>query len=282
MITIRSSRQIVLCALLGGLLSGPTGLSAGEVQPERDQAPDDERARSIPVEESTPVVRGPVPIRPPRVLSAPAEGQGRLSIEFDGNRRWCTFPDDRLQNPLTPEASRLKGRRAVYTFGYQFSIAAVKPSQPDTTLLLFSSPEITTATLRQAGKLGRGKTTGRTTSLNPKAVPDDAARKDPRDRETAATLVPYWDEAQRCASVGEQFDFDLDPGRYDVYIAFDIKLASGAWVHRTYAYLTGIDIEQGSRTVVDGVIDMHGGGRRDLRLRTASIEAPAVEGAARR
>ncbi len=94
--------------------------------------------------------------------------------------------------------------------------------------------------------------------------------------------MPYWDESQRCATVGERFDFDLDPGRYDVYISFDIKIRSGSWVHRTYAYLTDIEIVEGSRTLVDGIIEMRGGGHRDLQLRSASIESLPEKGAARR
>jgi hypothetical protein len=81
--------------------------------------------------------------------------------------------------------------------------------------------------------------------------------------------------------VGEQFDFDVDPGRYDVYLSFDIMMRSGTWVHRTYAYLTDIEVVEGSRTVVDGALEMRGGGRRDLQLRSASIESLPVKGAAR-
>ena len=47
----------------------------------------------------------------------------------------------------------------VYTFGYQFTIAAVERSHPDETLLLFESPVFRTAEMRQAAKLGRGQKT---------------------------------------------------------------------------------------------------------------------------
>jgi hypothetical protein len=82
--------------------------------------------------------------------------------------------------------------------------------------------------------------------------------------------------------VEERFDFDLDPGRYDLYISFDIRIRSGAWVQRSYAFLTGVDIREESRTLIEGVIDMRGGGRRELQLRSAAIEPLAEKGAARR
>jgi hypothetical protein len=81
--------------------------------------------------------------------------------------------------------------------------------------------------------------------------------------------------------VAERFDFDLDPGRYDLYLSFDVKMRSGDWIHRSYAYLHDIEVVEGSRTVVDGLIEMRGGGRRDLQLRSASIEPLPVKGAAR-
>ena len=275
-------RSFILCALVAGLLSVTAGSWAGERQPEQGTAPESVRPQPGDLEESAPLMRGPVPIRAPLSTAVPDAGKGRLTIAFDGNRRWCTFPDDRLQESLSRTPAGQKGRREIYTFGYQFSIAAVEPARPDITRLLYSSPEITTASLRQAGKLGRGTSPGRNSQSNPIAVPDDQRPPDPRGRETTATLVPYWDEAQRCATVEEQFDFDLDPGRYDLYISFDIRIRSGSWVHRSYAYLTGVEVREDSRTLIDGVIDMRGGGRRELQLRSASIESLAEKGAARR
>ncbi len=281
MISRQRPARVVLCALAAGLLSVLVGASAdGRVQDE-GTTPERDPGRAVGLEEQAPPVRGPVPIRPLRATPVPPEGRGRLSITFDGNRRWCTFPDDRLQRSPIKVPRGPKGRRDVFTFGYQFSVAAVKHSQPDTTLLLYSSAVIRTASLRQAAKLGRGQVPGRSNTRNPNVVGGGDTLGSRRTRESPAALVPYWDEAQRCATVGEQFDFDLEPGRYDVYLSFDLMLRSGTWIHRTYAYLTDIEIAEGSRTLVDGVIDMGGGGRRDLRLRSASIGPLPEQGAAR-
>lgn len=274
------SARVVLCTLIACLLSVPVGPMAGDPA-EKGTAPERDRDKPVGLEEQAPVARGPIPIRAPRVEPVPAAGRGRLSLTFEGNRRWCTFPDDRLRNTPAKTPRGPKRRREVFTFGYQFSVAAVESSRPGSALLLYASPVIRTATLRQAGKLGRGHTPGRTSPMNPAAVSDEELSIQPQRRETPATLVPHWDEAQRCAMVGEQFDFDIDPGRYDIHLSFDIMIRSGAWVHRTYAYLTDIEVVEGSRTIVDGVLDMRGGGRRDLQLRSTSIESLPVKGAAR-
>ena len=103
-----------------------------------------------------------------------------------------------------------------------------------------------------------------------------------RSRETPATIVPYWEDNKRCAIVGEQFDFDLDPGIYDVYIAFDLMMQSGNWVHRSYGYLTDIHVKEGRRTMVDGIIDMRGGGNRSVDLRNFTVLAADRPGSGRR
>src|SRR5713226_7464557 len=46
-------------------------------------------------------------IAPPTLPEQPAAGKGRLTILFSGNRRWCTFPDDRtVKPPPDPRKSR--------------------------------------------------------------------------------------------------------------------------------------------------------------------------------
>jgi hypothetical protein len=155
----------------------------------------------------------------------------------------------------------------------------VKRSDPGVTLMLYSSPVVRTASLRQAGKLGRGGRPGQVaTETGPIGEPTGRMRA----RETPATLVPYWHRENRCAIVGERFDFNLDEDDYDVYIAFDLLMRSGSWIHRSYGFLTGIHVESGRRTIVDGFLDLRGGGQRKLELRSAMLEPRAAAGAGRR
>ena len=236
-------------------------------------------AAPAPGAEETPAAQGGLEFRAPVLASLPAAGKGRLSLVLEGNRRWCTYRDDRVAKP--PE---MKGPRAgapppsrdeILTFGYQFTIAAVERTHPGETLMLFESPIIRTAVMREAAKLGRGIPSSVKTPQVPD--PDDSSKKKAPDHEMPSTLVPMWQEQFRCAKVPETIDFDLDPGIYDVYMAFDILLRSGAWAHRSIAFETDVVVRADATTRLDGVVNMSGGARRDVRLSPAT---PAPEGSA--
>jgi hypothetical protein len=205
----------------------------------------------------------------------PAPGQGRMSLVFEGNRRWCTFPDDRVVAP--PEALMNRGakpdRHAVFTFGYQFTVAAVERSRPYETLLLFESPVFRTASYRQAAKLGMG-------TQKPKIGPVVTAPQEQaqvnRSHIEPTTLVPAWQEQYRCTTLPESLDFDLPPGTYDVYMAFDILLRSGNWTHRTVGFGTDIAVEAGRTTRVDARSNIGVGARRELGILGAEFADPVA------
>ena len=239
-------------------------------------------AGEAPVEPAPEAEIPPTPEPPafsaPHTPEAIPPDDGRLAIEFDGNRRWCTFPDDRVLRP--PQMIPLRGRRGqdeIYTFGYQFTIAALRRDQPDRVLMLYESPVIRTASMRLAAKVGQGL----------KRRPEGPmAGREPRPtlgkREPAPGMpVPYWQEQYRCVTLSRDFEFDLQPGVYDVYVAFDLLKQDGGWVHRSNGFLTDIDIRPGQRTRVDGLIDFPGGARRHVELLRSTVEpppAPSVPG----
>src|SRR2546428_12480151 len=57
-------------------------------------------------------------------------------------------------------------------------------------------------------------------------------------------------------------DFDLDPGTYDVYVAFDLLNREGGWVHRMSGFLTDVPVEAARRTRLDGTINYGAGVQR--------------------
>jgi hypothetical protein len=203
----------------------------------------------------------------------PAEGKGRLALVIAGNRRWCTFPDDRLlRPPHRPGAGDKKNE--VFTFGYQFTVSAVKRGQADTPLMLYESPTFRTATWLPAFKLGLSK---KPSPPRPSIAPGDDSR--PKSKDTPVgpdTLVPFWHEEYRCVTMPDRMDFDLDPGTYDVYVAFDLLNREGKWVHRTTAYLTDVGIEAARRTRLDGVINFGGPSKRQVELQSSAIEPEAA------
>jgi hypothetical protein len=227
--------------------------------------------------EGAPMQAGPPVIQAPRLPDPPQAGKGRLQMDFTGDRRWCTYPDDRVVRP--PEGKESAGapkvRNPIYTYGYQFTIAAVARSRPTTTLLLFESPIIRTALLREAAKLGKG---GKKPPSAPVIGYDSPQKAAPLYHETPSSIVPYWQELSRCTTLPEQFEFDLEPGTYDVYAAFDILGRSGSWAHRTIGFETDIEVLPDRTTRVVGSVKMFAGNRREIDLQGSTL-LPAAEAA---
>jgi hypothetical protein len=249
--------------------------------PVADEPPPDGEAQAV--------LAAPPPVRPPVIEAAvmppqPAGGKGRLAIDVSGTRRWCTFPDDRMVKPVEGPKSQQQqqqqqqkgNRNPIYTFGYQFTIAAVERSHPQETILLFESPVFRTAVLRQAAKLGHtGKAPPKAPTIG--TVPDKIAVQ----QESPLAIVPLWMEEYRCVTLPEGLAFDLDPGTYDIYMAFDILLRSGGWTHRSVAFATDVGVAEGGATRLDATVSVVAGGRRDVELKSAASGAPAAGAAGR-
>jgi hypothetical protein len=204
------------------------------------------------------------------MLEDPAAGKGRLSILFGGNRRWCTFTDDRIVRPPATQ-SRVKPTRRgeVHTFGYQFTIAAIRRGEPDRALMLFESPIIRTASMRRAVKVGGQK---KRQVIGPGMGGSGRPSEAPLKTDSPDNLVPYWQERYRCTTLDESFDFDMMPGSYDVYAAFDIMDRQGRWVHRTVAFLEEVPVESDRRTLLEGVLNGAGRRRREMELLKATLQ----------
>lgn len=217
----------------------------------------------------------PPPARPPEILApalppAPEPGKGRLAFHIGGNRRWCTYPDDRLVRPPEQQGRFVK-RNEVFTFGYKFTVAAVKRGDAGAPLMLFESPVFRTATWRPASKVGQSRKSGpRGPIIGIEGEPLPKPKQIPKDPDT---LVPYWEEPYRCVTLPGRMDFDLDPGTYDVYIAFDLMKGDGTWVHRSNGYLTDIPVEAARRTRLDGLINLGAGADRQVDLLSASLDS---------
>ncbi|HKQ96449.1 MAG TPA: hypothetical protein VJV75_01100 [Candidatus Polarisedimenticolia bacterium] len=267
--------------VLAGLLTvACAGLLPATGQDTPNPTPDEETAQVSMEELAAPVPGGPVSIQSARRDTPPAAGLGRMTVAIGGNRRWCTFPDDRVMKQQEVARRKRTGdtsRDRVFTFGYQFTIAAVERSRPDETLMLFESPIFRTAVMRPASKLGRG-------NPKPPTGPSIGSQSEQVEihpnREGPDTLVPLWQEQYRCTTVPEALDFDLEPGTYDVYMAFDVLLKSGSWTHRNIGYSTDIPVAEAQVTRVDAKIEMLGGGRRTVDILGAAAPAALTTAAA--
>lgn len=213
----------------------------------------------------------PVRFQAPPMPEEPAGAMGRLTLQFDGSRRWCTYPDDRIKKPPQnrPRAGTKDRRRIrVFTFGYKFTLAAIRRGDPTRPLLLYESPLIRTASLRNAAKLGRS---GKRSAVGPGIGGGGQTVSGPRRIVDYDGLVPYWQERYRCTTLDEIFQFDLAEGTYDIYAAFDLMNRGGAWVHRTVAFIEEVPIEAGRRTLLEGVLETRGARQRVLEFVKATI-----------
>jgi hypothetical protein len=252
-------------------------LTASPAQ-ERDAGDPDEAAPQVGLEELS---TAPTPVSPsiqaPVLPGAPESGKGRMSIAFEGNRRWCTYPDDRVVTPPAALSARPGSERnPIYTFGYQFTIAATRRSHPEETLLLFESPVYRTAVYRLASKVNKGRPTVKAPAVD---TPPPTGKTRSGTRVDPTSYVPWWQEQYRCTTLPEVIDLDLEPGVYDVYMAFDILLRSGNWSHRTIGFGTDIAVEADRLTRVDARANMASWMRRDLEILGATITdvtAPAA------
>ena len=259
--------------MIGGmlpiLLAGLTFASAAPASHTTQTPPASPRVEEAPV---------PPPERPPEIPPqllppVPAPGKGRVAFVIGGNRRWCTFPDDRLVRPPKKPGSFEK-RNEVFTFGYQFTMSAVKRGQADVPLMLYESPIYRTASWIPAFKLGQDQ---KSAPARPTIASERERRKKPKEKPVGPdTLVPLWHEPYRCVTMPERMDFDLDPGSYDIYMAFDLLSRDNAWVHRTTGFLTDVPVEAGRRTRLDGLVNFRGGSERQVELQSSAIEPEAT------
>jgi len=86
------------------------------------------------------------------------------------------------------------------------------------------------------------------------------------------TLVPRWQEEYRCVTLPERMDFDLDPGTYDIYLAFDVLSRQNSWAHRSSGYLTDVPVEKARRTRLDGLVNLGTGSERQVEIESSTIE----------
>ena len=158
----------------------------------------------------------------------------------------------------------------VFTFGYNFTVAAVRRGDADTVVMLFESPVFRTASWRPASKVGTNR---KTRQRGPLIVSEGQRLPRPKQiPQSPETLVPFWEPQNRCVGFPEQMEFDLDPGTYDIYAAFDLLKGDGTWVHRSTAYLTDIPVEAARRTRLDGLVNMGRGSDRQVEIMSFTLE----------
>ena len=252
---------LVAPILLAGVVLAPAApaddtMSVSPAAPRAEEAP-------VPPQAKPPEI-------PPQLLQPePAPGKGRLALMIGGNRRWCTYPDDRVVRP-PQKLGKFEKRNEVFTFAYQFTVSAVKRGQPEEPLMLYTSPVFNTASWIPAFKVRQNQSVA---PARPIIVGEEnRGQKSAQKPKGPDTLVPFWHEQYRCVTMPDRMDFDLDPGTYDVYMAFDLLNRDNSWVHRTIGFLTDVPVEAARRTRLDGLVNLGGGSERRVEIQSSAIE----------
>jgi hypothetical protein len=81
--------------------------------------------------------------------------------------------------------------------------------------------------------------------------------------------IPRWMPNNSCTTLQPEYKFPLQPGRYDVYLGFDLLGVNGQWVPLESDFITNLIIEMGKLSRVDAKVDTTSG------VRIVKLEAPA-------
>lgn len=204
-------------------------------------------------QENRPASQAPTPPEP----SSPTETeeQGTLVLQLDGNRRYCVKWNE---IPMREGAVRPRHERSgplITTYGYKYQISATRRGATGVTKL-FESPAIRTAYTVQE----------RPPDLPPSPrlpTPEDlkAKTRPPRSRRSTR-----WIKEHTCTNLNAEYSFPMAPGRYDVYLGFDLLVSTGNWVPLQSDYVTDVSVERDRKTRIRGRVDFSNG------VRTVKLE----------
>jgi hypothetical protein len=195
------------------------------------------------------------PVSPP---APPAGETGTLRIELNGNRQFCV-----TTNELEPQAGAVKPREErtgplITTFGYKYQFAVSRRGSSQVVKLL-ESPTIRTAYTEKI----------RPPDLPP--TPRLPTKKDLKDsaQPFARKTLVRWNPKRACTTLDPVYEFPLAPGRYDVYLGFDLLFQNGQWTPLQSDFVSDVAVDKGRVAVVHASVDSQGA-TRTVKLESAA------------
>jgi len=233
-------RQRSSIAILGALLAGLWGF------PARAQ----EAAGTTPTAQTAPA----------------AEEMGTLTMELAGNRNFCVDRNELDAKPGSIKPRQYRNAPLVTTLGYKYQISA---NRRGTTaiLKLVESPIIRTAYME--------------TQPPERGLPQPRLAT-PKDQKTATQSfqgpkkTPRWIPENTCTLLEPEYSFPLAPGRYDIYLGFDVLVSGGQWAPLQSDFVTDQIIEKGQVTRIQGSVD-YTDGVRTVKLGSSPKPGPPAE-----
>ena len=193
-----------------------------------------------------------------------AENVGTLSLQLSGNRNFCVDRNEVGFKPGTVKPRQYRNAPLVTTFGYKYQISASRRGTSSITKLM-ESPTIRTAYMKEPP---------------PDKKPPQPRLAKPKDEKTSsqpfqqAKKVPRWIPEGTCTTLPPERSFPLAPGRYDIYLGFDVLLNNGQWAPMQSDFVTDVLVEKGQVTRVNGRVD-YTDGVRTVELESSEKPRPA-------
>jgi len=186
------------------------------------------------------------------------EEEGTLSLQLSGNRKFCVERNEVDFRPGTVKPRQYRDAPLVTTFGYKYQISASRRDTGSITKLM-ESPTIRTAYAERQ---------------EPEPKPPQPRLYTPKDKKASSEplkqpkKVTKWIRGSACTTLLPEHSFPLAPGRYDIYLGFDVLLNNGQWTSTQSDFVTDVLIEKGQVTRVNGRVDYTDG------VRTVKLESP--------
>jgi hypothetical protein len=204
------------------------------------------------------------PAPAPATQTAPAAVDGgTLVIRLSGNRNFCVDRNEVDFKPGSVKPRQQRNAPLVTTFGYKYQVSASRRGTSSITKLM-ESPTIRTAYMKR-------QPPDKQTPQPRLATPKD--QKNSSQPFQMAKKVPHWIPEGTCTTLQPEYSFSLAPGRYDIYLGFDVLLNNGQWAPMQSDYVTDVLIEKGLATRVLGRVD-YTDGVRTVKLESSEKPGP--------
>ena len=210
-------------------------------------------SNSLVSQESAPPAAAPAPQTKP---ASPEDET--LLLTLPGNRQFCVVRNELEISESARQTRDQRNNPLITTMGYKYQISVSRRGGTGVTKLL-ESPMIRTTYWEEQKKSQEPP--------QPRLPTEKDLKKTKKSYGTNKTAK--WMPQNDCTTLLPEYRFPLGPGRYDVYLGFDLLGINGQWVPLESDFITNLSIEMGKTSRVEAKVDTTGG------VRTVKLEAPA-------
>ena len=183
--------------------------------------------------------------------------EGTLLVSLTGNRKYCVDRNElAISDRGKPREKQNMPRITTMGYKYQFSVSRRGGSGVEK---LLESPTIKTIYWEEP-KIVKEPPQPR--------LPTEHELKNPK-KSYGSKRIPRWISQNTCTTLMREYRFPLPPGRYDVYLGFDLLAINGQWTPLDSDFITNLTVEAGKTARVDAKVD-YAEGVRTVKLGSSS------------